>query len=93
MTQQMYCKPFRLDIDIETCKSRLAIINKEYKRYDLGGLTAEQQICWKCQGMIKETMNTEPVCIICEKTKSEVSLFHPQLNKCSRCYQKELRRR
>ena len=49
MPEQIYCKPYRFNIDIETCKSRLLIINKEHKRHGLEGLTKDQKKCWECQ--------------------------------------------
>ncbi len=85
---QTYCKPYRFNIDIQTCKTRLKIINKEHERYGLSSLNKDQKKCWKCQG--NSEVSPEPkelVCKDCRKKKSEVARFHPQLDLCNRCYQ------
>lgn len=90
MLEQIYCKPYRFDINIETCKSRLMIINKEHKRHGLEALTKDQKKCWECQGNTEASPEPEElICIDCGSKASEVSRFHPELNKCNRCYQRE----
>ncbi len=100
MTNQIYCKPYRFNIDIETCKSRLLIINKEHKRRGLDALTRDQKKCWVCQGKdigvldaLKGDRNIEPepVCIDCGRKRSEVGRFFSRLKKCNSCYQKVYR--
>ena len=87
---QIYCRPYRFDIDIGTCRSRLLVINKEYERYGLKNLNKDQKKCWECQGNIDVLVEPkELVCTVCEKKESEVSKFHPRLMKCSSCYQKD----
>ena len=85
---QIYCKPYRLDIDIKTCKSRLVIINKEYERYGLGSLNKDQKKCWECQGNTDILVEAaELICTGCGKKESEVSKFHPRLKKGgARCF-------
>ena len=93
MPNQRYCKPYRFNIDIETCKSRLLIINKEHKQHGLNGLTKDQKKCWECQGNTETSPESEePICSVCEIKASEVSRFHKQLKMCSRCYQSEYRK-
>lgn len=85
---QIYCKPYRFNIDIETCKSRLLIINKEHKRHGLEGLKKDQKKCWECQGNSEVLPSPEELaCKECGRKASKVNRFHPQLEMCNRCYQ------
>ena len=91
---QIYCKPYRFNVDIETCKSRLEIINKEYKRHGLETLNKDQKKCLKCQGNPDVLVETEElICIGCGAKASEVSKFYPRLKKCNCCYQKDYRKK
>ena len=85
---QIYCKPYRVNVEVETCKSRLLVINKEHKRHGLNGLTSDQKKCWECQGDSESSPEPEElVCTDCGKKPSEVVRFHPRLKLCNRCYQ------
>ena len=89
MTQK-YCSPYRFNIDIRTCKSRLLVINKEHERLGLEGLNKDQKKCFQCQGVSEALPKPgELICKDCGKKPSEVSRFHPQLELCNSCYQKE----
>ena len=93
MTQK-YCKPYRFNIEVETCKSRLVIINKEYKRHGLKNINKDQMKCLKCQGNTDVLAEAEElICTGCGDKASEVFRFYPRLKKCNRCYQKDYRKK
>jgi hypothetical protein len=101
MDNQIYCKPYRFNIDAGTCKLRLASIEKEYSHSGLSGLTSEQKKCRQCQGKntgsFKKPVNHVPlselVCVGCGKKGSEVARFYPKKKKCRTCYMKQWERR
>ena len=104
---QIYCKPYRFNIDVETCKSRLLIINKEHERHGLEGLTKDQKKCWKCQAgeagefnkaaedaaiERKKASFSHLVCEGCGVSGADVDRFYIRVKKCKTCYDKENRR-
>lgn len=100
---QIYCRPYRFEIDIRTCKERLLVINKEHEKGGVKCLNKDQKKCFNCQGGEVEavskpasesvkTIIVDPVFKDCGYKKSEVDRFYPRIELCSRCYQKAYRK-
>lgn len=43
-----YCKPFKMDIEVETCRTRCKEIKKQFDKEGLLSLTKEQKKCYGC---------------------------------------------
>ena len=55
----IFCKPFNMDVQIETCKSRLLVIKNQCKKEGLVSLTKEQRKCHDCDYTREQEPETE----------------------------------
>jgi hypothetical protein len=54
-----YCKPFKMDIEVETCRTRCKEIKKQFDKEGLLSLMKEQKKCYGCGDGIGQKSENE----------------------------------
>ena len=53
------CKPFKMEIEVETCLSRIAAIKKQFNKEGIKSLSKEQRKCHECDDAREEELDIE----------------------------------
>jgi hypothetical protein len=54
-----YCKPFRMEIEVETCRTRIVAIKKQFDREGIRSLSKEQRKCHECDDATEQELEIE----------------------------------
>lgn len=54
-----HCKPFRMEIEVETCRTRIETIKKQFDKEGIRSLTKEQRKCHECDDAIEQELEVE----------------------------------
>ena len=54
-----YCKPFKLEIEIGTCRTRIAVIKEQFDKEGIRSLSKEQRKCHECDDAKEQELEIE----------------------------------
>ncbi|MBW2644582.1 MAG: hypothetical protein JRE23_00130 [Deltaproteobacteria bacterium] len=54
-----YCKPFNMEIEVETCRTRVVAIRNQFDREGIRSLTKEQRKCHECSDTVEQELEIE----------------------------------
>lgn len=54
-----HCKPFKMEIEVETCRTRIVAIKKQFDREGIRSLNKEQRKCYECDDAIEQEVEIE----------------------------------
>ena len=54
-----HCKPFKMEIEVGTCLTRIAVIKKQFDKEGIKSLSKEQRKCHECDDAIEQGLEVE----------------------------------
>ena len=54
-----HCKPFKMEIEVETCRTRIVAIKNQFDREGIRSLTKEQRKCHECDDAVEQELEIE----------------------------------
>ena len=54
-----YCKPFKMEIEVETCRTRVVAIRNQFDKEGIRSLTKEQKKCHECGDTVEQKLGIE----------------------------------
>lgn len=54
-----YCKPFMMEVEVETCRTRIVAIKEQFNKEGIRSLSKEQRKCHECDDATEEELEIE----------------------------------